>query len=57
MTRLTSWFDELAFWPTCEEILSSSAVQRVINIGMWVLAAIDYPTAAALSHLLRSETK
>ena len=56
MTRLTSWFDELAFWPTYEEIISRPAVQRMINIGMWIVAPIDYPTAVTLSHLLRSKT-
>lgn len=55
MTRLTCWFDELAFWPTYEEILCLPAVQCMINIGMWVAATIDYPTAVMLSHLLRSK--
>lgn len=57
MTRLTGWFDELAFLPTYEEILCKPAVQWIINIGMWVIAPIDYPTAVTLSHLRRSTNK
>lgn len=54
MTRLTLWFDELALWPDYGKLLNSPTVQRLLTIGMWLIAPIDYPAAAAMSHLLKS---
>lgn len=57
MTRLTTWFDELAPHLFIEEILGSPAVQRAISVGMWIVAPVDYTTAVSLSYLLRPINK
>ena len=56
MTRLTTWFDELVFAPVAinfSELVVRRDVQRLLNLGVWVVSVVDYPSAAALSHLLQ----
>lgn len=59
MRRLTVWFEEPPTAPSSSilekhaSLLSHPWVQRLLCIGMWVIAAVDYPTAASLSYLVQ----
>lgn len=51
MSRLTTWFDDgEPIWPMIR--LESPFIQKLIIIGMWIVAVVDYSVAAAMSSLI-----
>jgi len=49
-SRLVWFDDDEPFWP--EWSIGSYFFQKLILMGMWVVAVVDYPTAADLSYLI-----